>query len=161
MKQQNCGWLQVIFRLETENWEQQFWKLRVSFLGWVFAQKLLLPGGSPSCSVPKRKQAKKLRARKIENSGWQKAIFLSGTDLGEGHLKNTLYNTSWWLSPSSAGCAYMSRASKSAVTGALRLLGKLFRGNTVNRHQLKSISSQNRFNIHHCSQKKTTLSSVW
>ena len=85
----STGWFQVIFHLETENWEQllQFRKLPVNFLGLVFAQKILLPGGSPSCSVPKRKQAMKPRAGKIENSGWQKAIFFLVQNLGR---------TIWW-----------------------------------------------------------------
>ena len=138
----SIGWLQVILHLVTENREQQFRIFPVSFFGLVFAQRILLPGWFLSSPIPRLlfRTEKKTgqQPRQIKNSGWigKRNILLSGTELGGSNLKNTLYITSWWLSLSSAGCAYMRRASKSAVTGAPRLLGKLFGGNTVNRHQL-------------------------
>ena len=119
----------------------------------------------PPPSVPYWKENRPTSQNRLRILVGKRHILLSGTELGGSNLKTpcTMYITSWWLSPSSAGCAYMRRASKSAVTGAPRLLRKLFGDNSVNRHQLTFISSQNRFKIRHCSQRKTTLSfrAVW
>ena len=107
---------------------------KFSWLG--FRTKNSPARGFPLLLRTEKKTGHEAKSKKDREFWLAKSHFFSGTELGEDHLMNTLYITSWWLSPSSAGCAYMRRASKSAVTGAPRLLGKLFRGNTVNRHQL-------------------------